>query len=405
MRSRSALALALSCFVVSGVPLAAQDFAGTFSVPNEVGGVMTVILSPSSNGLVTGSMSSNGAAFQMEGQVEDGTLVGTVRGATGEMFFEADRWENELWLTLYAADANGQPNYADFTEIDLVAQGSAGQAPAVAPGAPASVGGGVLAGGQTPGGGGVLGGGTAADPYIGTFSDGSVTLELQGAGGQYQGRVSVNGAVYQVAASAGANGLQGMIQTPQGTFPMSVSPTSGGVVVQEGGAQYNLTRSGGSQGGASSQATPQTALGQQGGGGSTTTGRQLAPGFTDNHPMLNEWVTFLSGMKVTRTESYSSGTAGGYSARTDVYLCSDRSFSMRDESSVSVDVGGAFGNTGGVGGGQGTWYLITNGQVVGLVLEHAGGQADEYRLDYDYNSQATYANGERVYVTPAEICR
>ena len=77
---------------------------------------------------------------------------------------------------------------------------------------------------------------------------------------------------------------------------------------------------------------------------------------------------------------------------------------MRDESSVSVDVGGAFGNTGGVGGGQGTWYLITNGQVVGLVLEYANGQADQFRLDYDYNEQATYANGERVYVTAAEIC-
>jgi len=120
--------------------------------------------------------------------------------------------------------------------------------------------------------------------------------------------------------------------------------------------------------------------------------------------MVEEWRTFLSGKKVTRMESYSSGTAGGYSSRTDVYLCSDRSFAMRDENSVSVDVGGAFGNTGGLDSGRGTWYLITNGQVVGLILEYANGQIEQYRMDFDPQSQATYANGERVYVTAAEVC-
>ena len=117
-----------------------------------------------------------------------------------------------------------------------------------------------------------------------------------------------------------------------------------------------------------------------------------------------EWRAFLSGKKVTRMESYSSGLAGGYSSRTDVYLCSDRRFAMRDENSVSVDVGGASGNAGGLENGQGTWYLITNGQVVGLVLEFASGQVEQYRMDFDAQSQATYANGERVYVTAAGVC-
>ena len=42
------------------------------------------------------------------------------------MWFEADRWENELWLTLYGSHADGRPNYEDYTEIDLMASGASG---------------------------------------------------------------------------------------------------------------------------------------------------------------------------------------------------------------------------------------------------------------------------------------
>ncbi len=116
---------------------------------------------------------------------------------------------------------------------------------------------------------------------------------------------------------------------------------------------------------------------------------------------MQEWVSFLAGSKLTRMSSYSSGSAGRYSARTDIYLCSDRSFLMRDESSVSVDVGGAFGSSGGTGNGRGRWYAITNGQVVGLVLEFDNGDTQEFRMEYE--NERTYANGERVFVTPAEV--
>lgn len=46
--------------------------------------------------------------------------------------------------------------------------------------------------------------------------------------------------------------------------------------------------------------------------------------------------------------------------------------------------------------------MITNGQVVGLILEQNDGQAQGFRMEYQ--NQETYANGERVYVTPAEVC-
>jgi len=136
----------------------------------------------------------------------------------------------------------------------------------------------------------------------------------------------------------------------------------------------------------------------------TVVGTMTSPeGFTEDHPQVREWIQFLAGNKLTRMSSYSSGSSGGYSARVDVYLCSDHSFAMRDESSVSVDVGGASGSSGGVGTAQGQWYVITNGQVVGLILEPRGGEPLQLRMDHQ--NGATFADGERVYVTPAEVCR
>ncbi len=374
MRRLFSVALSVASPLVFAGPILAQQYSGTYTVANDVGGVMTLTLQERRDGTVIGKLSSNGITYRVEGRLEDGAAVGVMRGSEGTLFFDADRWENELWVTLYGTDAQGQPNYDDATEIDFVAEGAA-----VSDGVPA----------QQPGGGNPLAGG-ATDPYVGTFTDGNVTLQLQGTGGQYQGQLAVGGEVYPVSASGGPTGLQGVIQAPDGPYGLTIQSANGGLFVVSGGQQYQLA--------------PQSAVAAQGAAGAdrTGTGRELAPGFTENHPLVQEWVQFLSGNKLTRMSSYSSGSAGGYSARTDVYLCSDRTFAMRDESSVSVDVGGAFGNSGGVGGDQGQWYVISNGQAVGLILESNSGQTQEFRMEYQ--NQETYANGERVYVTPAEVC-
>jgi len=379
-------------------------------VSNQVGGLMTLTLQEGGGGSLSGSLTSNEVQYRVEGWVEDGMAAGSMSGSAGLLFFEAERWENELWVMLYGSDAGGQPNYEDYTEIDFVAVTSTA----------GSAGGGQAPGGsaRNSGGGGAGAprnplGGEAADPFVGTFSDGNVVLTLHGVGGQYQGQVQVGGASYPVIAQSGAQGIQGTIQAPDGQYAIAAQPQGQGLLAASGGMQYSLTRQNGtgvSGGGVTGRPVPEGTTGRPnqsvppGGAGRTRSGRELAPGYTEDHPQVTEWLQFLAGNKLTTMDSYSSGTAGGYSARTDVYLCSDRSFAMRDESSVSVDVGGAFGNSGGVGGGQGQWYVITNGQVVGLVLEFASGETQEFRLDYDYDDQATYANGTRVYVTPAEVC-
>lgn len=397
----SLLALAAAIALVVFVPTlatAAEAFHGTFTVPNQVGGVMKLTLARSGSS-ATGTLDSNDVTMRLQGTIEDDVMTGTLTGPAGTLFFEAVTFENELWLTLYGTDSQGQPNLDDATEIDFTREGTA---PIPAPGrdqgqnaeaAPD-------AGGVNP-----LSGRANGDPYVGTFSDGNVTLQLAGQGGRYRGQVTTGGVSYPVQAQTGFQGLEGLIEAPDGQYPIAAVAQGDGLFVVSGGMQYRLVRQTGAADGAAGTGAmpdPQAGSGAPEGAGTTNAKRNLAPGFTEDHPQVREWVQFLSGKKLTRMSSYSSGSAGGYSARTDLYLCSDRRFSLRDESSVSVDVGGAFGNTGGVEGGQGRWYVITNGQVVGLILEHANGQVDEVRMDYQ--DQKTFANGERVYVTPAEVC-
>ena len=52
---------------------------------------------------------------------------------------------------------------------------------------------------------------------------------------------------------------------------------------------------------------------------------------------------------------------------------------------------------------MGTWRILTQGQLVGIELRYGNGQAEVYQLSYE--GGATYADGERVYVTPSDVCR
>lgn len=128
-----------------------------------------------------------------------------------------------------------------------------------------------------------------------------------------------------------------------------------------------------------------------------------AGGVSDGTALGNEWAAFLSGKKVTVMDRYSSGTDGGYTSRTDVYLCSNGQFLFRGQSDMSVDVGGASGYAGGNQSNSGRWHVITQGQIAGIELRYGNGTVEQYRLEHQ--NGATYADGKRVYLTPAEICQ
>jgi hypothetical protein len=379
------LAAAASLFAVS---ISAQSYTGTFAAPNQQGGQTVITMNQATNGQVTGTITGNGNSFQIEGVLEDGSVVGAMTGPQGGLWFEAELDEGELYLTLVEPDANGQPNYGTattlvFARADGLAQGRVAE------------GGNPLAG---------QGGASAQDPWTGAFSDGAVLLQLQGGGGTYSGSVHVQGQTFPVALRSSSTGLQGTFRTADGEYAMELAQEGGALLMATGGTIYTLQRTG-----AGAAANPLSAgdatRGQQRAAGNQVQGGQAMAGagaLHDGTQVGREWAEFLANKKATQMDSYSSGGAGGYSSRTDVHLCANGQFALSGNSSVSVDVGGAYGYTGGNDQGSGTWRIITQGQVAGIELRYANGGVEQYRLDYQEG--ATYVNGERWYITPSEAC-
>jgi len=125
-------------------------------------------------------------------------------------------------------------------------------------------------------------------------------------------------------------------------------------------------------------------------------------GLDDGTALGREWRNHLAGKKATKMSRYSSGLEGGYSSRTDVHLCGNGEFGVRDQNSVSVDVGGAYGAAGGSSSQGGRWRILTQGQAAGIELRYGNGTVERYRLEF--NDGATYVEGERWLITPSELC-
>jgi hypothetical protein len=367
-------------------PLSAQNYTGTFTAPNQQGGQTVITMRQAKDGNVMGTISGNGNTFQIEGVIEEGSVVGAMTGPQGGLWFEAELDEGELYLTLVEPDANGQPNYGTattlvFTRADALAQGAVG------------AGGNPLAAGSASG---------VQDPWVGAFGNGNVVLQLQGGGGTYSGSVQVQGQSFPVSLRGSGSGLQGSFRTADGEYAVELAQQGGAIVMATGGTVYTLQRMGGT-----AAANPLAADGQQQSYGNQSHGGQQrgavgGGALHDGTQVGREWAEFLANKKATQMESYSSGSAGGYSSRTDVHLCANGQFALSGNSSVSVDVGGAYGYDGGNSQGSGTWRILTQGQVAGIELRYASGGVEQYRLDYQEG--ATYVNGERWYVTPSEAC-
>ena len=388
---------ALLLAVAPPFPLAAQSFDGTYLARGSAGDV-TLTLNQTNGGDVIGSLAGNGVEFPLTGSVQDGVLVGTVKISGEAAYFEGDLEGSILYVTIANFDADGEPNWEAAEELEFSAAGSttAGRSPLAA-----------LTGGAPP----VARVGGASDPMLGLYGTPSgaspaVTLELDGGGGQYQGQMIVNGTPFQFVAQGGPAGIQATVQAADGNYPLTAQPSANGLRVSVAGMQFHLARQGSSGGDASVPPSPPRGTDRpEASSGTSSTGLPLAPGFTEDHPGLQQWYAHLSGKKLTQMESYSSsgGGFGGYSSRQEAVLCSDRRFRSRSSSSVSVDVGGAFGNSNGANQGTGRWMLITNGQLVGLVLVFDDGSTMEFRLEMNSDG-GMYANGTRTFVTPAEVC-
>lgn len=231
--------------------------------------------------------------------------------------------------------------------------------------------------------------------YTGTMSNGTLTWQLRGelSEGALTGTVNTGQAVLGFEAHVAGSQLQ-LILVPIG--PDGTPQVDRGQELQFMRAPGPAARAGSARAGGNPTTAPPPAAGASGQTG----------GPVDNSPLARQWRAQLAGKKVTYISSYSSNTVGGggLSTRYVYHLCSDGRFAFYGSDVVShnmPDVGAPGGGSMGANGG--TWRIVTQGQVAGIELRFGNGQTELYRLDRQGGQ--TYANGNRVYVTPGELCR
>ena len=110
----------------------------------------------------------------------------------------------------------------------------------------------------------------------------------------------------------------------------------------------------------------------------------------------DEWEPFLRGLYLARYY-----TATGYTESTELWLCSNGSFYYDSQ-------GGGFG--GGVSGalqstGGGRWSATGAGKTGTLQLQWSSGERSSMSLEYDYEQNRVFVNGERMLRGQNERCQ
>jgi hypothetical protein len=106
-------------------PLVAQNYSGTYVVTAPSGGTVTLLIKQDATGNATGSLTGNGATFQLTGKLQGPELVGQATGSGANAWFEASLEGAELHLVLADLGPNGQPNLERAQEITLTRSGNA----------------------------------------------------------------------------------------------------------------------------------------------------------------------------------------------------------------------------------------------------------------------------------------
>lgn len=115
-------------------------------------------------------------------------------------------------------------------------------------------------------------------------------------------------------------------------------------------------------------------------------------------PIVDEWRQALKNTRLTYMSSYSSGSSGGSSSEEVIHLCAAGYFKYNSNYSLSIDTGGAFGNSNSTGKGAGTWEVIGDGAGgATLKLNFNNGEVYTYRLSFE--DEKTFLNGKRFFRT------
>jgi hypothetical protein len=112
MRARSVACVAgVAWALLLPTAAAAQSFSGSYTMPAQQGGTITLTLRQAPDGRLTGSLRGTGAEFTVDGVVEGGTAMGAMANPQGGVFFEAVLDGTRLLLTLIEAGPGNMPDY------------------------------------------------------------------------------------------------------------------------------------------------------------------------------------------------------------------------------------------------------------------------------------------------------
>jgi hypothetical protein len=97
-------------------------------------------------------------------------------------------------------------------------------------------------------------------PFVGTHSDGKLTIQLVEDNGAFTGTIALNGTTYQAKAQPKGEGLEGTFVVDKNQYPFSASVNSDIVTLESGGVTYTLKSAG-----AETPSTPRNSLAVTGG--------------------------------------------------------------------------------------------------------------------------------------------
>ena len=238
MRYPSFLSAAVVAAVLTSAasPAGAQAISGTYTTRNPQGGVVTLMLRPNGNGGLAGTFSGNGNSFQVQGTMGDDAADGIISGNGVGLFFSARLQGDQLELAIAEPDANGQPNFAKATRLQLRRDnGGTATGPATPPAGGVSQNGNPLA----------RGGPAAQDKYAGSWTSKDVQLSLNGTSGKYTGQLTHQGRTYPVTLADEGPGLSGSFTTGGQKYDLLVKVDGSSLLLNTAGMTYMLIRGNG----------------------------------------------------------------------------------------------------------------------------------------------------------------
>ncbi len=199
---------------------------------------MTLSLHQKADGRVTGTMTdTSGGVYNLDGAVNaaSGMVMGVLVAPNGtQAMFKVQPMANGVGFAFTPVGSGQNASLEDAQVFPFTHTG----------------GGNPLAGG---------GAASASDPFVGTFADERLTLQLSGGGGNYTGQMQFQGQTFPVSAnSPDGRSLSGTFSSGGNKFQFNATLQGATLAFTTTGTTYNLRRSSGQQ---AARAMPSNPLG------------------------------------------------------------------------------------------------------------------------------------------------